>query len=83
MGNQDTAGDGQYLFSGLVVGPLSGPPVCYVVQVDVSDMDSCSDPITAAQYGVSLDADNPDDLDSDFGFEIADHIVYLPLVFGP
>jgi uncharacterized repeat protein (TIGR01451 family) len=65
---QDTTGDGQYLFTGLPVGPPGGPAVCYVVQVDVGDMGACNNPITPIEYDVPLDADNPDDLDDDFGF---------------
>ncbi len=83
--NQDTAGDGQYLFSGLPVGPRSGPAICYVVQVDAADMGTCDHPFTPASYAVPLDADNPDDSDSDFGFDQTetDLTVYLPLIFRP
>jgi uncharacterized repeat protein (TIGR01451 family) len=65
---QDTVGDGQYLFTDLPVGPPGGPAVCYVVQVDQADMGACNNPITPVEYDVPLDADNPDDLDDDFGF---------------
>ncbi|MGD9101296.1 MAG: SdrD B-like domain-containing protein, partial [Anaerolineae bacterium] len=68
LATQDTTGDGQYLFTGLPVGPPGGPAVCYVVQVDVADMGACNNPITPVEYDVPLDADNPDDLDDDFGF---------------
>jgi hypothetical protein len=65
--SQNTVGDGQYLFTGLQVGPASDP-VCYVVEVDEADMGDCNNPITPVEYDVPLDTDNPDDLDNDFGF---------------
>jgi uncharacterized protein YbdZ (MbtH family) len=70
LASQDTTGDGQYLFSGLMVGPPGGPPVCYVVEVDETDtaLGACNNPITPLSYAVPLDADAPDDLDNDFGF---------------
>jgi uncharacterized protein YbdZ (MbtH family) len=68
LGTQDTTGDGEYLFTGLAVGP-SGSPVCYVVRVDVTDMGTCSQSITPIEYSVSLDTVNPDDLGNDFGFQ--------------
>jgi hypothetical protein len=67
IGTQETAGDGQYLFSGLEVG-VPGQPVCYVVRVDKADMGICNNPITPEEYDVPLDTDNPVDLDNDFGF---------------
>ncbi|MCG8455148.1 MAG: hypothetical protein MI919_02635 [Holophagales bacterium] len=65
-----TAGDGQYLFPGLPIGP-PGNPVCYVVRVDASDADlgTCDAPITPVEFQPDLDSDTPDDLDNDFGFE--------------
>jgi uncharacterized protein YbdZ (MbtH family) len=70
LATQDTVGDGQYLFSSLMVGPPGGPPVCYVVSVDETDpaLGACNNPITPLSYAVSLDADAPDSLDNDFGF---------------
>ncbi len=70
LATQDTAGDGQYLFSGLPVGPAGGPPVCYVVKVRVADMGECDESITPVEYDVSLEANDPDELDSDFGFQV-------------
>ena len=71
LATQDTAGDGQYLFSGLPVGPPGGPPVCYVVRVQVADMGECDESITPTEYDVSLEANDPDELESDFGFQVA------------
>ncbi|MEM9293854.1 MAG: SdrD B-like domain-containing protein [Acidobacteriota bacterium] len=70
IGAMATAGDGQYLFTGLPIGP-PGNPVCYVVQVDTADVDlgTCNSPITPVETSPDLDSDNPDDLDNDFGFE--------------
>ena len=65
---QDTAGDGQYLFTGLPVGP-TGQPVCYVVEVDAADMGDCDSPITPGSFAVQLDEQSPTDLTADFGFE--------------
>jgi hypothetical protein len=70
LATQDTAVDGQYLFSGLPVGPPGGPPVCYVVRVQAADMGECDESITPSEYGVSLEANDPDQLDSDFGFQV-------------
>jgi hypothetical protein len=67
---QDTAADGQYLFSGLPVGPPGGPPVCYVVRVQTADMGECDESITPTAYDVSLEANDADRLDSDFGFQV-------------
>ena len=65
-----TAGDGQYLFSGLTVG-APGSPVCYVVQVDGADADlgACDSAITAVEFAPDLDSDSPNSLTNDFGFE--------------
>ena len=71
LATQDTAGDGQYLFSGLAVGPPGGPPVCYVVRVQAADMGECDESITPTEYDVSLEANDPDELESDFGFQVA------------
>ena len=71
VATQDTAADGQYLFSGLPVGSAGGPPVCYVVRVQVADMGECDESITPIEYDVSLEANDPDQLDSDFGFQVA------------
>jgi hypothetical protein len=65
---QDTIGDGYYLFDELAVGPPGGPPVCYLVSVDANDMGSCDIPCTSAGFVAWLEANNPDDLDNDFGF---------------
>ena len=69
IGTQDTAGDGQYLFSGLPTGP-AGSPVCYVVRIDASDADlgPCNAPITLTEHAPDLDVNAPDARDSDFGF---------------
>jgi hypothetical protein len=66
-GSEETVGDGQYLFSGLQVGP-AGSPTCYVSEVDVGDMGECSAPLTPFAYDAALDVDSPDDLGHDFGF---------------
>jgi hypothetical protein len=70
LATQDTVGDGQYLFSGLAVGPPGGLPLCYVSAVDVADPDlgDCNIPIGPISYTLQLDADQPDDLGADFGF---------------
>ena len=72
IANQETVSDGQYLFTGLPVGPSGGPPVCYVVRVDTTDMGlaGCSMPITATEYPVQLDEDGPDSSGNDFGFPV-------------
>lgn len=64
-----TSGDGQYLFTDLLVGP-TGDPVCYVVRVDAADPDLgvCTLPITDIETTPDLDVDGPEDLDNDFGF---------------
>ena len=65
---QDTVGDGQYSFTPLSIGPPGGSPVCYYAEVDVADMGACNNPITPISYAVSLEANSPDDLTADFGF---------------
>jgi hypothetical protein len=70
LATQDTVGDGQYLFTGVPVGPPGGNPnLCYYVEVDEAGMGTCDVPITPTGYAVPLNADAPDDLDNDFGFE--------------
>ena len=76
--SQETAGNGQYLVTGLRVGP-SGSPACYVVQADPGDMGDCRKPITPTAYSVALDADKADDLDNDFGFGKI-QVIYLPAI---
>ena len=34
-------------------------------------MGECDESITPTEYGVSLEANDPDELDSDFGFQVA------------
>ena len=70
VASQETAGDGQYEFTALPVGP-PGDPLCYVVQVDTADPDlgTCNVPITPTGTAPDLDSDNPNDPDNDFGFE--------------
>ena len=71
IANTATAGDGQYLFSGLSVGP-SGSPVCYEVEVDATDPDlgTCTIPITATEWAPKLEIGAIDSLVNDFGFEV-------------
>ena len=68
--SQDSAADGQFVFTGLQVGPI-GDPVCYVLDVDETDMGCCWFCITSASYRVRLDSSSPEDLDSDFGFVVS------------
>lgn len=64
-----TAGDGQYLFTGLAVG-VQGDPVCYVVQAYRGDMGECNVPLSPYRYYVKLDALHSDYPDADFGFQV-------------
>jgi len=61
---------GDYLFSGLPVGP-AGSPLCYVVEVDSADPDLgiCDTPITSTTQGPDLDVNTPDVTDVNFGFD--------------
>jgi hypothetical protein len=68
--SQDSAADGQFVFTGLQVGPI-GDPVCYVLDVDETDMGCCWFCITSANYRVRLDTSSQEDLDSDFGFVVS------------
>jgi len=72
IGNQVTAGDGDYLFANLATGP-NGSPVCYATQVDTADADlgSCNtlDSGSATTPG-QLTQGAPDDLTHDYYFVI-------------
>jgi hypothetical protein len=80
LATQDTVGDGQYLFSGLQVGPPGGPPICYVAAVDETDadLDDCNVPLGPISYSVQLEANNADYLDADFGFTSQDEPLPTP-----
>ena len=58
------------------MGPPGGPAICYVVAVDSADPDlvGCDTPITTNEYPVGLAADEPRDLDNNFGF--TDQLVF-------
>ena len=64
----DTVSEGGYSFYPVSTGPPGGPDVCYVVQVDVSDMGTCNQPITPVEVAVGLQANAPENYDIDFGF---------------
>ena len=68
---QDTLTDGAYLFDGLAVGPPGGPALCYLVEVDGTDIDlgTCTVARTALSYNPALEANTPDALQNDFAFE--------------
>ncbi|MEM7533520.1 MAG: SdrD B-like domain-containing protein [Chloroflexota bacterium] len=63
-------GSGEYLFENLFVGPDSGSPVCYVVEVDETNaaLQTCENPITDTSLPVTLTVDSPNSDDQDFGF---------------
>jgi hypothetical protein len=67
---QDSGADGSYLFGNLMVGPPEGLPACYVSEVDENDSDlgDCNILMGPGSHAVQLDADNPDYLDADYGF---------------
>ena len=69
LDSQPTVGDGQYLFTGLLVGQ-SGSPICYVARVDTDDpeLGVCTLPLTATEAAASLDLDAPEDRSLDFAF---------------
>jgi len=81
---QDTV-NGNYLFSNLITGgPNAGnnPPGCYIVQVDVTDVDLgiCANPITASPLTPDIDAVNPNNPNNNFGHDetltLGDYVWY-------
>ena len=67
---QDTNGTGDYLFTGLPVGP-AGNAICYITEVDSSDTDlgTCNNLITTPTLGPDLDVNAPDSTGNNFGFD--------------
>jgi hypothetical protein len=70
MDSAESTADGGYYFSNLHTGPPGGPPVCYVIQVDVGDMGACDQAITPTSHAVPLQANDPAWYDADFGFRL-------------
>jgi hypothetical protein len=76
-----TGPDGAYGSDAGVVGP-PGEPVCFTVHVDQSTVGTCNNPITPTGWAAELDANEPTNLDADFGFRRdlkLDKRIYLPL----
>lgn len=71
VGQMDTDGNGEYLFTDLAVGAPGSSDVCYVVQVDETDVDlgSCNIQLTPIETVATLTTTEPNDLDNDFGFQ--------------
>lgn len=71
VGQMDTDGNGEYLFTDLPVGAPGSSDVCYVVQVDETDVDlgSCNIQLTPIETVATLTTTEPNDLDNDFGFQ--------------
>ena len=67
---QDTNGTGDYLFTGLPVGP-AGNAICYITEVDSNDTDlgTCNNLITTPTLGPDLDVNAPDSTGNNFGFD--------------
>lgn len=72
LGQMVTDVNGQYQFTGLLVGAPGSNDVCYFVEVDASDADlgNCNNPITPTQTISTLNTNTPVDNDNDFGFNI-------------